>query len=185
MVTSNALKKMKFKHIGQKIREEWTGHREELTQIDPQDFTGKQYDQLIVRNSISVDVFHLVVSIILIVFLLIPDDEGKPNVIQMYSWNWLWATAIALLPLTLSYLSIRALFDKTPQLTVDLNGIKTKEWELMWQDIAETKFRFLKGKTTFLIIKTNTDEKKVNIGNTNVGCRFLGHHIELLKKRAG
>jgi hypothetical protein len=181
----HAPKKMKFQNIGQKIKEELIGQRDELTQIDTGDFTKQKFDQVIIRNSISAYVFYIFLAIGLAVFFLLPGETGEMNIMELHEINWFWATIIGLLPLTLLYFSIRSLLDRTPKLTVDLNGIKTSDWEVTWHDIVETKFRFLKGKTTLLIIKTKNDEKTVDIGNTNVGPRFLGHHIELLKGRAG
>lgn len=175
---------MKFQDLGQKIGEELKGREDELTQVDSSDFTNKQYDQVIVRNSISVYVFYIVLAIGLIVFFLTPSDKGDMNLVQLFKLNWFWAIAISLFPLTLVFFSLRGLLDRTPHLTVDLIGIKTKEWNVTWGDVIETKFRLLKGKTTLPIVKIRTDEKTVDIGNTNVRARFLGHHIELLKKRA-
>jgi hypothetical protein len=175
---------MKFQNIRQKIKEELTGQREELTQIDTEDFTKQTFDQLIVRNSISPSVFCIFLATGLAVFLLLPGDTGEMNILELLETNWFWATIIGLLPVTLLYFSIRSLLNRTPKLTVDLNGIRTSDWVVKWHDIVETKFRFLNGKTTFLVIKLKNDEKTVDIDNTNVEPRFLGHHIELLKGRA-
>ena len=181
----HALKKMKFQDVGQKIREEIVGQRDELTQIDSGDFTNQRFDHVIVRNSISTYVFYVVLAIGLTIFLLLPSDTGVINFVELFEANWFWAIVVGLLPITLLYFSLRSALDRTPKLTVDLKGIKTSEWEVTWHDIVETKFRSLKGKTTLLIVKTRDDEKTVDIGNTNVVPCFLGHHIELLKRRAG
>lgn len=175
---------MGFQQVLQKLKEEISGRKDELTQLDSRDFTNLRYDQIIVRNSISVYISYLLLATGLIVFLLMPNEEGIVNIVQLFGSNWFGATLLALLPVSLFYLSLRSFLDRTPKLTVDTNGIKTNEWSLDWAEIEETKFRHLAGKTTLLILKTRTDEKVIDIGNTNVTARFLGHHVELLKERA-
>jgi hypothetical protein len=174
---------MDFNKIGRQANEVLTGQREELTRIDANDYTNQQFDKLIVRNSISLSIVYLALGLIATVLLLIPRKDDM-NLIDMFKSNWLWATVIAMIPIAIVYFGIRGLTDRTPKLIVDTDGIKTKDWSAAWSDIVETKFKFLSGKTTYLIIKTQTTEKSIDIGTTNIGPRFLGHHIELLKKRA-
>ena len=174
---------MDFNKIGRQTKEVLTGQREEPTRIDSNDFTNQQFDRLVVRNSISFFIFYIALGLAITLFLLIPRQDDM-NLINMFKSNWLWAIVIAIIPLTAFYFGIRGLTDRTPTLIVDTNGIKTKDWSATWSDIVETKFKFLSGKTTYLIIKTRTTEKSIDIGTTNIGPRFLGHHIELLKKRA-
>lgn len=182
MLCTMLLDKMDFNKIGRQAKEVLTGQREEPTRIDTNDFTNQQFDRLVVRNSISLFIFYLALGLIITVFLLIP-RQGDMNLIDMFKSNWLWATVIAVIPIATFYFGIRGLTDRTPKLIVDKEGIKTKDWSAAWTDIVETKFKFLSGKTTYLIIKTRTTEKSIDIGTTNIGSRFLGHHIELLKKR--
>lgn len=173
---------MDFKNTGQKIKEELLGRREELTRIDTDDYSNKKYDKLILRNSVTTHIFYIVLPIALIVFFILPDKTGEITVVQLIKTNWFWGTLLALLPLTAVYFGVRGLIDRKPQLTVDTDGIKTNDIELKWEDIIETKFRYLKGKTTLLIIKTSTVEKEIDIGNFNMSPRILGHQIELIKR---
>jgi hypothetical protein len=175
--------KMIFQNVKQKIKEELIAQREELTQIDTENFTNQKFDQVIVKNSISKAVFSIFLAVGLVIALLLPDDTGAMNILKLFEINWFWAAIIGLLPATLLYFSIRSLLDRKPKLIIDLNGMKTSDWGVNWPGIVETKFRFLRGKTTLLVIKTRNDEKTVDIGNTNVEPRFLGHHIELFKRR--
>jgi hypothetical protein len=182
-VVHHAFRQMDINKIGRQATEVLTGQREELTRIDTNDYTNQQFDKLIVRNSISLSIVYLALGLIATVLLLIPRKDDM-NLIDMFKSNWLWATVIAMIPIVIVYFGIRGLTDRTPKLIVDTDGIKTKDWSAAWSDIVETKFKFLSGKTTYLIIKTQTTEKSIDIGITNIGPRFLGHHIELLKKRA-
>lgn len=174
---------MKFQIVKQKIKEELIAQREELTQIDIENFTNQKFDQVVVKNSISNAVFSILLGAGLVIALLLPDHTGVMNILKLFEINWFWAAIIGLIPMTLLYFGVRSLLNRSPKLIIDLNGMKTSDWVVNWYDIAETKFRFLKGKTTLLVIKTRNDEKTVNIGNTNVEPRFLGHHIELFKGR--
>lgn len=176
---------MGTQEIGQKIKEELLGRKDELTRIDSEDYSNKRFDQLIIRNSISKHISYLILSITLTILLLMPDKEGELNLIMLFKNNSIWAIIICFLPLTTLYFGIRGLINRKPKLIVDTEGIKADNWELSWNDIIETKFRFLKGKTTLLLIKTQTIDKEIDIGDTNISSRLLGHHIELLKKDWG
>ncbi len=174
---------MDFNKLGRQTKEFVTGKREELTRIDEHDYTNQQFDRLVVRNSISYFIIYSALGLGIALILLIP-RQGEISVIGMFQSNWFWATVISMMPIAAFYFGIRGLMDKTPKLIVDTEGIKTPDWSATWSDIVETKFQFLSGKTTYLVIKTKTGEKSIDIGATNIGYRFLGHHIELLKKRA-
>lgn len=173
---------MRTQNIGHKIKQELLGRKDELTRIDSEDYSNKRFDEIIIRNSISMHIFYLVLSITLTILLLMPDKESELDLIMLFRNNSFWATIISALPLTMLYFGIRGLINRKPRLIVDTKGIKADNWELSWNDIIETKFRFLKGNTTLLLIKTHTMDMEIDIGNTNISPRLLGHHIELFKK---
>ncbi|MCA4898216.1 MAG: hypothetical protein ACK514_04590 [Bacteroidota bacterium] len=157
-----------------------TGQREEFTCIDSNDFTNQQFNKVVVKNSTSQSSLFLVVGLVFI--LLIFPREG--SLMEVFKQNWIWALVLVSIPIALIYFTIKRLLDTTPKLIVDTEGIKTKDWSASWTDIVETKFRFSKATTTFLIVKTRFEEKYIDIGGTNIAPRFLGHHIELLKKQS-
>ena len=175
------LDNMDLKNAGQKIKEEILGRRDEPTRIDTDDHSNRKYDKLILRNSVTTHIIYILLPIVLSIFLLLPDSSGEITIFQLIKKNWFWGTFLILLPILVMYFGIRGLIDRKPQLTVDLEGIRISDSQFKWDDIIETKFRYLKGKTTLLIIKTATAEKEIDIGDFNMSPRLLGHQIELIK----
>jgi hypothetical protein len=112
---------MSLKSISKNIKEELSSQTEEYTQIDNRDFTGLKYDKLTLKNSISSFVSFIILSMVWIVLLLIPNNEGDLNIIFMFKANRFWAILLALLPIPMIYIGILGVFDRKPQLIIDNN----------------------------------------------------------------
>ena len=142
---------------------------------------GNEEEELVLRNSKSSFRYGVFISVLLLAILIIKQEEGKSVIILMFEQNWWVALFLALIPVVHIIYSLRSLKDRKPQLVINKAGIQTPEWQLGWDEIIQTKFRFRTGHVNYLVVVTENGERKVGINNLEEGR--IGHFIELSKLR--
>jgi hypothetical protein len=136
------------------------------------------------KKSISLNITYVAMSLVLILIFLIPDESQKPRIMDAIQINWFFGIFLVSIPTSLIYFATRSILDRKDKLIVNERGIWTPNFELEWKSIESTFFRFVQGKTIFLVVKTKNNEKKIDLGEFAVNTRFLGHQIELMKIRS-
>lgn len=176
------------RRIDRWLRREVLGTYEELTSLDKDDYTGKVYDQIVVRNSRDKHAAYLVLAIIFLISLVIGFvihwDENVSFLEEHWLFSMFFSPSFILVPIFLFKSGMQGFTDRKPKLIVDPEGIWTDYWHFTWEEVIETKFKYWRNESTRLIVKMRTAEEGINLGDLNVSFRFLGHHIELFKQRA-
>ena len=149
-----------------------TGVSEKPTQIDEGDFSGRNPDPLVVKNSKGSYLFIIILSVVLSIILLI-SLKGEP----------ITAYLLLLLPVTLAFFALKEIRDQKPKLIVDRSGIETPEFQYSWNEIVSTKIRIEQNRSTLLVISTETEKKYVDLDLLDISPHYLGHQIELLKRQ--
>lgn len=163
---------MNLNRIKKLLKRELTGVSEVPTKIDERDFSGRRPSQIVLRNSIGGCLFFIFLSVVLIIALTI-SIEADSNLVYL----------LFLIPLVLLVIGIVQFLDRKPQLIINKTGIWTPKFELTWEEIVSTKIRTEDGRSTYLVVVSECDEKIVDIGLLDISARYLSHQIELLKSK--
>jgi hypothetical protein len=179
----NALGQMVPNNLGQKLKKHLLGQREELTTIDNSEY--QHLEKLVLINSARSHLVNLAFTMLFVMILFFVQEGERSIIIYLIDKNWFWGIVITLIPITIIALNVIGLIDRKPQLIIDSEGIETRDKKFNWDEIVETRIRFLDGnRPTILIIRTATVEKEIVISDLNETPEFIGTQIELMKKRS-